>query len=91
MPKGTVLVRDKFGSMTRPEALRYAIELIKSPVGSAKTGDSADNFERFWTAAYRYGGFISHGHESKLMPKEWYENAFRTSGVKGSVTDLLSD
>lgn len=91
MPKGTVLVRDTFGSMTRPEALRYAIELIKSPVGSAKTSDSADNFERFWTAAYRYGGFISHGHESKLMPKEWYENAFRTSGIKGSVTDLLSD
>ena len=90
-PKGTVLVRDTFGSMTRDEALRYAIELIKSPVGSAKTSDSAVNFERFWTAAYRHGGFISHGHESKLMTKEWYENAFRTSGVKGSVTELLRD
>lgn len=89
MPKGTVLVRDTFGSMTRDEALRYAIELIKSPVGSDKTSDSAVNFERFWTAAYRYGGFISQGHESKLMTKDWYENAFRTSGVKGSVTDLL--
>ena len=91
MPKGTVLVRDTFGSMTRDEALKYAIELIKSPVGSDKTSDSAVNFERFWTAAYRYGGFISQGHESKLMPKEWYENAFRTSRVKGSVTDLLRD
>ena len=90
-PKGTVLVRDTFGSMTRTEALRYAIELIKSPVGSDKTSDSAVNFERFWTAAYRFGGFISRDHESKLMTKEWYENAFRTSGVKGSVTDLLHD
>ena len=88
-PKGTVLVRDTFGSMTRDEALRYAIELIKSPVGSDKTTDSADNFERFWTAAYRYGGYISYGRESSLMTKEWYESAFRTSGVKGSVTTLL--
>lgn len=90
-PKGTVLVRDTFGSMTRTEALRYAIELIKSPVGSAKTSDSAVNFERFWTAAYRYGGIISRGHESELLTKEWYENAFRTSGIKGSVTELLRD
>lgn len=91
MPKGTVLVGDTFGSMTRDEALRYAIELIKSPVGSTKDTEITTNSERFWTAAYRYGGFISHGHESELMTKEWYENAFRTSGVKGSVTDLLRD
>lgn len=91
MPKGTVLVKDKFGCMTRDEALRYAIELIKSPVGSTKDTEITTDSERFWTSAYRYGGFISHGHESSLMTKEWYESAFRTSGIKGSVTSLLRD
>lgn len=90
-PKGTVLVKDTFGSMTRDEALRYAIELIKSPVGSTKDTEPITDFKGFWTAAYRYGGYISYGRESSLMPKEWYENAFRSSGIKGSVTDLLHD
>ena len=90
-PKGAVLVRDTFGSMTRDEALRYAIELIKSPVGSTKDTEPITDFKGFWTAAYRYGGYISYGRESSLMTKEWYESAFRTSGVKGSVTDLLRD
>lgn len=89
MPKGTVLVKDEFGRMTRDEALRYAIELIKSPVGSTKSTEITTDFERFWTSAYRYGGFISNGYSSSLMTKEWYESAFRTSGIKGSVTALL--
>ena len=88
-PKGTVLVKDKFGSMTRDEAIRYAIELIKSPVGSTKDTEPTIDFEGFWTAAYRYGGYISYGRESNLMTKEWYESAFRSSGIKGSVTTLL--
>ena len=90
-PKGTVLVKDKFGSMTRDEALRYAIELVKSPVGSTKDTEPTTDFKGFWTAAYRYGGYISYGRENNLMTKEWYENAFRSSGIKGSVTDLLHD
>ena len=76
-------------SMTRDEALRYAIELIKSPVGSTKDTEITTDSERFWTSAYRYGGFISHGNESSLMTKEWYESALRRSGIKGSVTALL--
>lgn len=88
-PKGTVLVKDKFGCMTRDEALRYAIELIKSPVGSTKDTEPITDFKGFWTAAYRYGGYIKYGHESSLMTKEWYENAFHSSGIKGSVTELL--
>ena len=90
-PKGTVLVRDTFGFMTRDEALKYAIELIKSPVGSTKDTEPITDFKGFWTAAYRYGGYISYGRESSLMTKEWYESAFRTSGIKGSVTTLLND
>ena len=88
-PKGTVLVNDTHGSMTRDEALRYAIELIKSPVGSTKDTEPITDFKGFWTAAYRYGGYISYGRETSLMTKEWYENAFHSSGIKGSVAALL--
>ena len=88
-PRGTVLVQRANGSMTHDEAVRYAIELLWSPAGSVRMNGPETDCGRFWTGAYRYGGFVPYGETNSLMSKTWYEQALRTSGVKGSVTALL--
>lgn len=88
-PRGTVLVQRSSGSMTQDEAVRYAIELLRSLAGSVRINGPETDCGRFWTGAYRYGGIVPYGDESSLMTKSWYEQALRASGIGGSVTALL--